>query len=331
MKLTRRRFVHVASGVAALPAVSRLARAQTFASRPITMIVPFPVGGGTDLTARIVSEPMSRTLGQPIVIENFAGAGGTTGSTRAMRANPDGYTVEMGQMGTHATAVALYPNLAYRPDIDFAPIGLVSLNPVMIVARKEFPPRDLKEFVPYVKANAEKLNMAHAGVGSIGFSCGLLLNSILGVKPTMIPFNGAAAAINALIGGQVDFMCDGGANVSVPHVQSGAIKAYAFEAERRSAILPDVPTVKEVGLPEFQVLAWSALFAPKATPKPILDKLTNALDKALGDQNLRKRFSDLILEIPDKASRGQQPLAALVKSEIARWKPLIKAANVKLD
>jgi len=294
MKLTRRRFLHVASGVAALPAVLRLARAQTFASRPITMIVPFPVGGGTDLTARIVSEPMSRTLGQPIVIENFAGAGGTTGSTRAMRANPDGYTVEMGQMGTHATAVALYPNLAYRPDIDFAPIGLVSLNPVMIVARKEFPPRDLKEFVPYVKANAEKLNMAHAGVGSIGFSCGLLLNSILGVKPTMIPFNGAAAAINALIGGQVDFMCDGGANVSVPHVQSGAIKAYAFEAERRSAILPDVPTVKEVGLPEFQVLAWSALFAPKATPKPILDKLTNALDKALDDQNLRKRFSDLV-------------------------------------
>ena len=331
MNLPRRRFLHLALGATALPAVSRIARAQTFPSRPITMIVPFPAGGGTDLTARIVSEPMSRTLGQPIVIENMAGAGGTTGSARARRANPDGYTVEMGQMGTHATAVALYPNLAYRPDIDFAPIGLVSLNPVMIVARKDFPPRDLKEFVPYVQANAEKLNMAHAGVGSIGFSCGLLLNSILGVKPTMVPFNGAAAAINALIGGQVDYMCDGGANVSVPHVQSGAIKAYAFEAGRRSAILPDVPTVKEVGLPEFQVLAWSALFAPKATPKPILDKLTNALDKALDDQNLRKRFSDLILEIPDKASRGQQPLAALVKSEIARWKPLIKAANVKLD
>jgi tripartite-type tricarboxylate transporter receptor subunit TctC len=254
-----------------------------------------------------------------------------TGSTRAMHAYPDGYTIEMGQMGPHATAVALYPNLAYKPDIDFAPIGLVELNPVMIVARKDFSPRDFKEFVPHVKANAERLNMAHAGVGSIGFSCGLLFNAILGVRPTMVPFNGAAPAINALIGGQVDYMCDGGANVSVPHVQSGAIKAYAFEAERRSAILPDVPTAKEVGLPEFQVLAWNALFAPKATPKPILDKLTDALDKALDDQNVRKRFSDLTFEIPDKASRGQQPLAALVKSEIARWTQIIKAANIKAE
>jgi len=199
------------------------------------MIVPFAAGGGTDVTARIVSEHMSRPLGQPIIIENIAGAGGTTGSTRAMRANPDGYTIEMDQMGTHATAVALYPNLAYKPDIDFAPIGLVMSVPVMIVARKDFPPRDFKEFVPYVKANAQTLNMAHAGVGSTGFSCGLLLNSILGVKPTMVPFNSAAQAINALIGGQVDYMCDGGANSSVPHVQSGAIKAYAFEADNEHA------------------------------------------------------------------------------------------------
>jgi tripartite-type tricarboxylate transporter receptor subunit TctC len=304
------------------------ATAQVYPSRPITMIVPFPAGGGTDVSARIVSEHMSRTLGQPIVIENIVGAGGTTGSTRAMRANPDGYTIQMGQMGTHATAVALYPNLAYKPDIDFAPIGLVNLNPVMIVARKDFPPRDLKEFALYVKANAQKLNVAHAGVGSTGFSCGLLLNSILGVKPTMVPFNGVAPAMNALIGGQVDYMCDGGASTSVPHVQSGAIKAYAFEAERRSPILPGVPTAKEAGLPEFQVLAWLALFGPKATPKPILDELTNALDKALDDQNVRKRFLDIIFEIPDKASRGQKPLAALVKSDIDRWTQIIKA-NIK--
>jgi tripartite-type tricarboxylate transporter receptor subunit TctC len=188
----------------------------------------------------------------------------------------------------------------------------------MIVARRDFPPRGFKEFVPYVRANAEKLNMAHAGVGSVGFSCGLLLNSILGVKPTMVPFNGVAPAINALVGGQVDYMCDGRANSSVPHVQSGAIKAYVFEAERRSAILPDVPTAKEAGVSEFQVLGWVALFAPKATPKPTLDELTNALDKALDDQNVRKRFFDVILAIPDKASRGQQPLAALVKRDIAR-------------
>src|SRR5215471_3822502 len=228
MKLPRRRFLYLAVGATALPA-SRIAMAQAYPTRQITMIVPFAAGGGTDISARIVSEHMSRTLGRPIVIENVPGAGGTTGSTRVMRANPDGYTIEMGQMGTHATAVALYPNLAYKPDIDFAPIGLVNSTPQMIVARKDFPPRDFKEFVPYVKVNAQKLNMAHPGVGSIGFSCGLLLNSILGVKPTLVPFNSAAPAMNALIGGQVDYMCDGGANNSVPHVQSGAIKAYALE------------------------------------------------------------------------------------------------------
>jgi tripartite-type tricarboxylate transporter receptor subunit TctC len=305
------------------------ATAQVYPSRPITMIVPFPAGGGTDVSARIISEHMSRTLGQPIVIENIAGAGGTTGSARAMRANPDGYTIEMGQMGTHATAVALYPNLAYKPDIDFAPIGLVNLAPVMIVARKDFPPKDFKEFISYVRANAERLNMAHAGIGSIGFSCGLLLNSILGVRPAMVPFSGAASAISAIIGGQVDYMCDGGANNSVAHVQAAAIKAYAFEAERRSTLVPNVPTAKEEGLPEFQVSGWVALFAPRATPKPILDELTNALDKALDDQNVRKRFFDLIYEIPDKASRGQQPLAAIVKSDIDRWTQIFKAANLQ--
>ena len=234
MKLPRRNFLRLAAGAAALPAVSQIASAQTYPSRPITMIVPFAAGGGTDVTARIVSEHMSRPLGQPIIIENIAGAGGTTGSTRAMRANPDGYTIEMGQMGTHATAVALYPNLAYKPDIDFAPIGLVMSVPVMIVARKDFPSKDLKELVAYVKASAQKLNIAHAGVGSIGFSCGLLFNSIIGVKPTSVPFNGAGPAMNALIGGQVDYMCDGGINNSVPHVQSGTIKAYAIGSEHRS-------------------------------------------------------------------------------------------------
>src|SRR5262249_11832993 len=187
------------------------------------------------------------TLGESIVIENVAGAGGTTGTTRAMRADPDGYTIEMGHMGTHASAVAFYPNLAYKPDIDFAPIGLTSLAPVMIVARRDFPPKDLQEFVSYVKANTHKLNMGHAGVGSIGFTCGLLFNSIVGAKPTFVPFNGAAPAINALIGGQIDYMCDGGALNSVPHVQGGTIKAYTIDAEQRSPIFPNVPTVKEGG------------------------------------------------------------------------------------
>jgi tripartite-type tricarboxylate transporter receptor subunit TctC len=328
MKLRRRQFLQLTAGAVALPIVTRVATAQTYPTRPITMVVPYAAGGGSDVSARIVSEHMSRTLGQQVIIENIVGAGGTTGSARAMRANPDGYTIEMGGSGTHATAVALYPKLAYKPDIDFAPIGLVAWAPVMIVARKDFPPKDLKEFGTYVKANAQKLNMAHAGVGSASFSCGLLVNSVLGVKPTLVPFNGAAPAINALVGGQVDYMCDGGVIVSIPHVQSGAIKAYTIDSERRSLVLPNVPTSKEAGLPEFQVFSWAALFAPKGTPKAILDKLSDALDKALDDQNVRKQLVDLANEIPDKADRGQQPLAALVKREVVRWTAIIRAAGM---
>jgi tripartite-type tricarboxylate transporter receptor subunit TctC len=327
----RRRFLHLAVGVGGLALFFHPAQAQTYPSRPITIIVPFAAGGGTDVTARIVSEHMSRTLGQRIIIENISGAGGTTGSARAMRANPDGYTIEMGQMGTHATAVALYPALAYKPDIDFAPIGVANWAPVMIVARKDFPPENLREFIAYVKANAQKLNMAHAGVGSIGFSCGLLLNAILGVKPTLVPFSGAAPAVNALIGGQVDYMCDGGALNSVPHEQSGRIKAYMIDAEQRNPILPNVPTAEEAGLREFKASAWNALFAPRETPKPILDKLTDALDQALNDGETRKRLHELATEIPGTADRGQQALAILVRSDIARWTAIIKAAGVKVE
>jgi tripartite-type tricarboxylate transporter receptor subunit TctC len=312
----------VAIAFAALPAA-----AQTdYPRRPITLIVPFAAGGPTDVVSRIVGEHMSRTLGQPIIIENIVGAGGTTASTRAARAAPDGYTIEMGHMGTHAASVALYPNLAYKPDVDFAPIGLVAGTPVLILAKKDFPPKDLKEFVTYVKANADKLNMAHAGVGSVSFTTCLLLNSILGIKPTSIPFNGTGPALTALISGQVDYMCDQIVNV-VQQVESGQIKAYAIGTPERSPALPNVPTSKEAGLPEFQAQAWNALFAPKATPQPVLDKLSDALDKALDDEQTRKRLLELGSVLPDKAGRGQQALAALVKSEIDRWTPIIKAAG----
>jgi tripartite-type tricarboxylate transporter receptor subunit TctC len=327
MKILRRQFLHLAMGAAALPAASRIARAQTYPARPVTMIVPFAAGGTTDVTARIVGEHMSRTLGQQVVVENIVGAGGTVGSTRAMRANPDGHTIEMGQMGTHAAAVGLYPNLAYRPDVDFEPIGMVSALATLIVARKDFPPNDLKDFIPFVKANFNKLNVAHAGVGSIFFTTCLLLNSILDVKPTFVPFNGGGPAMNAVVGGQVDYMC-GDVASSVSQLQAGTIKAYAVGTAERNPMLPNVPTSKEAGLPEFQASAWNALFAPKTTPKPILDKLTDALDKALDDANTRKRLLELGSDIPEKASRGPQPLAALVKSEIAKWTPIIKAAGV---
>jgi tripartite-type tricarboxylate transporter receptor subunit TctC len=297
-----------------------------YPTRPITAIVPFAAGGPTDVITRIVAENMSRTLGQTIVVENIVGAGGTTASTRAMRAKPDGYTIIMGHMGTHAASVALYPNLAYKPDVDFAPIGLVAGTPVLILARKDFPPKDLKEFITYVKANVDKLNMAHAGVGSVSFTTCLLLNSILGVKPTAVPYQGTGPALTALISGQVDYMCDQIVNV-VQQIQAGQIKAYAIGTAERNPALPNVPTSKEAGLPEFQAQAWNALFAPKGTPQPILDKLTAALDKALDDEQTRKRLLDLGSVLPDKAGRGQPALTALVKSEIARWTPIIKASG----
>jgi tripartite-type tricarboxylate transporter receptor subunit TctC len=311
-----------ALGFAAAPAAAQ----DDYPRRPITLIVPFAAGGPTDVISRIASDHMSRTLGQLIIIENVVGAGGTTASTRAARANPDGYSIEMGHMGTHAASVALYPNLAYKPDVDFAPIGLVAGTPVLILARKDFPPANLKEFVTYVKANVDKLNMAHAGVGSVSFTTCLLLNSMLGVKPTSIPFNGTGPALTALISGQVDYMCDQIVNV-VQQVLAGQIKAYAIGTPERSPALPNVPTSKEAGLPEFQAQAWNALFAPKDTPKPILDKLTDALDKALDDEHTRQRLLELGSVLPGKAERGQQPLAALVKSEIERWTPIIKAAG----
>jgi tripartite-type tricarboxylate transporter receptor subunit TctC len=302
--------------------------AQTYPSHPITLIVPFPAGGPTDVTARIVGEHMSRSLGQQLVIENVAGAGGTVGSTRVMRSSPDGYTIEMGQMGTHAGAVALYPNLAYRPDVDFEPIGLAVDQAVVIFARRDFPPNNLREFVDYVKENGTRLNVGHAGVGSISdFTC-LMLNSMLGVKPTMVPFSGAAPAVNALLGGQVDYMCDSISDV-VQQIQSGMIKGYAVGSPKRNPALPSIPTTKEAGLPEFQATGWYALFAPRATPEPILDKLTDALDKALDDEGVRMRLADLGCDVPEKDRRGQQALTALVKSEIARWTPVIKAANVQ--
>jgi tripartite-type tricarboxylate transporter receptor subunit TctC len=302
------------------------AAAQDYPVRPVTIIVPFAAGGPTDVVARIVGDHMSKTLGQTLVIENMLGAGGTTASTRAMRAAPDGYTIIMGHMGTHAAATALYPNLAYKPDADFEPIGMAAGTPILILAKKDFAPKDLKEFVTYVKSNNAKLNMAHAGVGSVSHVTGLLLNYLLGVRPTLIPFQGTGPAMNALIGGQVDYMTDQIVN-AVPQVQGGTIKAYAIGTPERNPALPNVPTSKEAGLPDFQASAWNALFAPKGTPKPLLDKLSAALDKALDDEPTRKRLLDLGSDIPGKDRRGQQALGTLVKNEMERWNPVIKAAG----
>jgi tripartite-type tricarboxylate transporter receptor subunit TctC len=330
MTLQRRRFLHLAAGAAALSFATGRAAAQAYPSRPITLIVPFPPGAATDVCARIVADHMSRTLGQQIVIQNISGAGGTVGSTRAMRADPDGYTILMGQMGTHAAAVALYPNLAYKPAEDFESIGMVAGFPLLIAARKDFPANDLKEFIAYLKANDSKINQGHAGVGSIFFTTCLMFNSIVGAKPTLVPFPGGAPAMNALVGGQVDYMCadilTGG-----PQLADGKIKIYALAAPARNPALPNVPTTTEAGMPEYVVSGWNGLFAPKGTPQPIVNQLAAALDKALDDETTRKRLFTIGCDLPDKPKRGPAPFLALVKSEIERWSPIIKAAGVQMN
>lgn len=311
----------VALGASAVPA-----SAQTYPTRTITMIVPFAAGGPTDVISRIVTAHMAQTLGQSIVIENVVGAGGTTATTRAARAANDGYTLITGHMGTHAASVPLYPKLAYHPEKDFEPVALLAGTPILILARKDFPPKDLKEFVAYVKANAEKVNAAHAGIGSVSHASCELLNSILEIKPVGVPFNGTGPAMNALVGGQVDYMCDQIVN-AVPQIKAGTIKAYAVATPERNPSLPDVPTTTEAGLPAFQAQAWNAIFAPKGTSPAIIATLNAAAIKALDDDNVRKRLLDLGSVIPAAANRTPEALATLVKNEIAKWTPVLKPAT----
>ncbi|WP_375776100.1 tripartite tricarboxylate transporter substrate binding protein BugD [Bradyrhizobium sp. ma5] len=314
------------SAFVALGAFAVPASAQNYPTRTITMIVPFAAGGPTDVISRIVTAHMAQTLGQSIVIENVVGAGGTTATTRAARAANDGYTLVTGHMGTHAASVPLYPKLAYHPEKDFEPVALLAGTPILILARKDFPPKDLKEFVAYVKANADKVNAAHAGVGSVSHASCELLNSILDVKPVGVPFNGTGPAMNALVAGQVDYMCDQIVN-AVPQINAGTIKAYAVATAERNPSLPNVPTTAEAGLPAFQAQAWNAIFAPKGTSPAIIATLNAAAIKALDDENVRKRLLELGSVIPAPTHRTPEALATLVKSEIAKWTPVLKPAS----
>lgn len=299
-----------------------------YPERPITMIVPFAAGGPTDVIARILADHMSRTLGQQIVIENVAGAGGTTGTLRAAQASPDGYTLIMGHMGTHGAAPAAYPNLKYDPRKDFAPIGLAAGTPILIVARKDFPAKNLKEFIAYLKANSAKLNEAHAGPGSVSWTTCTLFNSLVGAKPTRVVYRGTGPALNDLVSGHVDYMCDQIVNL-VPQIQANTIKAYAIATPQRSSVLPAVATTREAGLPDYQVVAWNAIFAPKGTPPAIVKKLNDALQKALADDKTRKRLLDLGSDLSNTAARTPEGLAKLVDSEVTRWNKVLKAAGGK--
>lgn len=301
------------------------AQAQTYPTKPVTMVVPFAAGGPTDIIARIVGEHMSKTLGQQIVVENIAGAGGTTGILRASQATPDGYTIMMGHMGTHGAAPALYPGLKYDPAKDFEPVGLAASTPILIVAKKTIPATNLKEFNGWLKANESKVNQAHAGVGAVSHMTGILFNAQVGIKPAAVPYTGTGPALNDLISGQIDYMTDQIVNV-VEQIKGGSIRAYAIATPERSPALPDVPTTVEQGMPEFQVIAWNAVFAPLNTPKDIVAKLNAALVKALDDEATRKRLLDLGAVIPDQAGRTPESLQKLVVSELARWTPVLKNA-----
>ena len=287
------------------------------------MIVPFAAGGPTDVIARIVGENMSKTLGQQIVVENVVGAGGTTGITRGAKAKPDGYTIMMGHMGTHGAAPALYPKLQYDPTKDFAPIGIAAGTPILIVSKKTLPANNLTEFIAFLKAGQDKLNQAHAGIGSVSQTTCAMFNAMIGVKPTLIGYSGTGPVMNDLIGGQVDYACDQIVNL-VEQIKAGNIKAYAIATPVRSPSLPDVPTTKEAGLPDYQVSAWNAVFAPKDTPQAVVDQLSAALTKALDDSATRKRLLDLGGVIPEGSDRTPAYLGEFVKKEVARWNPILK-------
>jgi tripartite-type tricarboxylate transporter receptor subunit TctC len=229
----------------------------------------------------------------------------------------------MGHMGTHGAAPAVYPNLKYNPTRDFEPVGLAAGTPILIVAKKDFPANDLKAFVAHVKANGPKLNEAHAGVGSVSHTTCTLLHSLLGVQPNRVAYRGTGPALNDLVAGQVDYMCDQIVNLT-PQIQGGTIKAFAIATAERNPALPNVPTTKEAGLPEFQVSAWNAIFAPKGTPKDVVTRLNDALVKALDDANTRKRLLDLGGDVPDRAGRSPEALSKLVQTEVARWASVFK-------
>jgi tripartite-type tricarboxylate transporter receptor subunit TctC len=302
------------------------ASADTYPSRPITVVVPFAAGGPSDVVARVVADHMSRTLGQQLVIENLGGAGGTLGSARVASAQPDGYTLLAGSMGSHVAAPVLYSNLKYDPAKDFEPVGITAHAPAMIVARNDFPAKDLREFIAYVKKNEDAVKQAHGGVGASSHMACLLFNSQLALKPSLVAYRGTGPAVNDLLGGHVDYLCEQVVSVA-EQVNAGTMKAYAVSSSERLPIIPNVPTAKEAGAPEYEMSIWSGIFAPRGTPKDVIEKLASALDKALDDPGVSKRLRDLGGTIPAKAERKPDVFGQLVKAEMARWSPVLQAAK----
>ena len=320
------RTVLATAFAASLSCVSA-ATAQTYPDRTITVIVPYAPGGNTDVIARIMLEGMTPHIGQRFIIENVAGAGGTTGSARGARAAPDGYTLLVGQMGTHAASVGLYGDkLGYDPVNDFEHVAQFTDTPIGIFVKKDFPAKTLQELVAQIKASPGKLTNGHGGVGATSHVSCLLFTSLIGGRATLIGYRGSGPALNDLITGQYDFLCDQIPH-TIGHVEAGSIRLLALAQTERSPVVTSVPTTTEAGLPQLQASGWNAMFAPKGTPKAVVDRLAAAAAKAFEDPATRKRLEDIGAVIPPKERRSPEGLRAFVAAEVAKWTPVIKSAG----
>jgi tripartite-type tricarboxylate transporter receptor subunit TctC len=305
------------------------AQAQTYPSRPITIIVPFAAGGPTDVIGRALAEKMRASLGQPVLIENVTGAGGSIGATRGAQAAPDGYTISMGNTGTHVAAGAIYP-LKFDLLTDLEPLALIATNPMVIVTKNGLPAKNLGELLALLKANAGQVPTGTAGVGSATHLAGIYFQAVTGTRLNFVPYRGTGPAMQDLVAGQIDMIIDQASN-SMNQIKAGSIKALAVSGEKRLAGLPDVPTADEAGLPGFQVAVWNAFWLPKATPKEVSSKLNAAVMEALADPTVRQRLADLGLEIPPPAQQTPEALGKYHKAEADKWWPIIKAANIKAE
>ncbi|MEI6182916.1 MAG: tripartite tricarboxylate transporter substrate-binding protein [Polynucleobacter sp.] len=298
-----------------------------YPEKQLTIVVPYPPGGSTDVLGRILAQSMSKDLGQAVIVENTGGAGGTIGAAKVAKASPDGYTLLFHNMA-QASAPALYAKLPYDPVADFISIGMVTEVPMVLVARKDFPAESLQGFIDYVKANPDKVNFANAGVGATSNLCEVLMKSTLGASWISVSYKGTGPALNDLLAGQVDVICDQPAS-TLQHIRAGSIKALAVASKERISSLPTTPTFSQSGLPGFQLSVWHALYAPKDTPKPTIDRLTKALNNALKDPGLVRRFGEMDASVATPAIANPTYASKFLLTDIERWKVAMKNAGVK--
>ncbi|MEK6243209.1 MAG: tripartite tricarboxylate transporter substrate binding protein BugD [Pseudomonadota bacterium] len=313
----------------ALAAFAGCAAAQQYPNKPVTMVVPYAAGGPTDTVARVMGVAMTKSLGQTVIVENKPSAGGILGPEQVKNAKPDGYTILIHHIGM-ATTPALYRQLRFNPLTDFDYIGLINDVPMTIIARQNFPAKDFKEFLAYLKANKDKVTYANAGIGAASHLCGMLFMSAIQTDLLTVPYKGTAPAMNDLLGGTVDFMCDQTTNTT-NQIKAGKVKVYGVTSLKRVPSLADVPTLDEQGLKGFEVGIWHGLYAPKGTPKPAIDRLVAALQEAVKDDTVKKRFADLGAEAYPADKATPAALAAHLKAEIDKWGPIIKKAGVYAD